>query len=265
MIQASCSLIVSVYNRTEALELLLLSLTNQTVLPNEIVIADDGSGENIKKMIAEFSTKLSIPIFHVWQEDFGNRKPTILNKAIAQSKHEYIIQIDGDIIMNKYFIEDHLTFKEKGGYLFGSRVNTLNPILEDIYKNKTLHFNFFSKGIQRRGRTIRIPFLMNFTGKTTKRSSKLRGCNLSFWKKDFININGYNENLVEAWREDSEMIERMHNIGITGKRLKFAGIAYHLYHKSQSQSQISINLAIEKETIENKLKFIDKGINQYLQ
>lgn len=264
MSQVSCSLIVTVYNRTEALELLLLSVINQTVLPNEIVIADDGSNENIKKIIAEFSKKISIPILHVWQEDFGNRKPTILNKAIAQAKYEYIIQIDGDIIMNKYFIEDHLTFKEKGFYLFGSRVNTLNPILEDIFENKTLDFHFFSKGIQRRGRTIRIPFLMKFTEKTTKRSSKLRGCNLSFWKKDFIKINGYNENLVEAWREDSEMIERMHNIGIKGKRLKFAGIAYHLYHKSQSKNQIETNLAIEKETIEKKIKFTEKGINQYL-
>lgn len=166
--------------------------------------------------------------------------------------------------MNKCFIEDHLTFAENGVYLFGSRVNTQKSILENIYKNKTLNFIFFSKGIKRRGRTIRIPILMNFAKKTDKRSSKLRGCNLSFWKKDFIKINGYNENLVEAWREDSEMIERMHNIGIKGKRLKFAGIAYHLYHKSQSQSQISINLAIEKETILKKLKFTDKGINQYL-
>jgi hypothetical protein len=236
----------------------------QTVLPNEVIIADDGSGEEIKKLIANFSQKIAIPIIHVWQEDIGNRKPTILNKAIAQSKYDYIIQVDGDIIMNKHFIEDHLTFKENGFYLFGSRVNTLKPILEDIYKNKTLHFNFFSKGIQRRGRTIRIPFLMKFTKKVNKRSSKLRGCNLSFWKKDFININGYNENLVEAWREDSEMIERMHNIGIKGKRLKFAGIAYHLYHKSQSKNQIDINLAIEKETIEKKIKFTEKGINQYL-
>lgn len=258
------SLIAAVYNRPEALELLLLSLINQTVLPNEIVIADDGSREDIKKMIAVFRKKLSIPIIHVWQEDIGNRKPTILNKAIAQSKYDYIIQIDGDIIMNKHFIEDHLNFSEKGVYLFGSRVNTLNLILENIHKNKTLYFNFFSKGIQRRTRTIRIPFLMTFSKKVKQRSSKLRGCNLSYWKKDLIKINGYNENLVEAWREDSEMIERMHNTGIEGKRLKFAGIAYHLYHKSQSQKQISINLAIEKETIEKKLKFTDKGINQYL-
>jgi GT2 family glycosyltransferase len=260
----SSSLITAVFNRTDALELLLLSLINQTVLPNEIIIADDGSGENIKKMIDHFRNRLSIPIIHVWHEDNGNQKPTILNKAIAQSKCDYIIQIDGDIIMNKHFIEDHLTFCEQGFYLFGSRVNIQKSILESVSKFKTMHFNFFSKGIERRGRTIRIPFLMKFTKKVDKRSSKLRGCNLSFWKKDFINVNGYNENLIEAWKEDSELIERMHNNGIQGKRLKFAGIAYHLYHKSQNNPQLETNLKIEKETIEKKLKFTDKGINQYL-
>jgi hypothetical protein len=60
---------------------------------------------------------------------YWKRKPTILNKSIAQSNYDYIIQIDGDIIMNKYFVEDHLTFSEKGFYLYGSRVNTLQPIL----------------------------------------------------------------------------------------------------------------------------------------
>jgi glycosyltransferase involved in cell wall biosynthesis len=260
----SSSLITAVYNRSEALELLLLSLINQKVLPNEIIIADDGSNENIKKMIDNFRNKLSIPIIHIWQEDNGNQKPAILNKAISQSNCDYIIQIDGDIIMNKHFIEDHLTFCEKGHYLFGSRVNIQKSILDSVNKYKTLHFNFLTKGIKRRSRTIRIPFLMRFAKKVDKRSSKVRGCNLSFWKKDFININGYNENLIDAWREDSEMIERMHNSGIKGKRLKFAGTVYHLYHKSQSKKKIAINIAIEKETVEKKLKFIDKGINQYL-
>jgi len=264
MIFPSSSLITAVYNRSEALELIFLSLINQTVLPNEIIIADDGSGENIKKMIDNFRDKLPIPIIHVWQEDNGNQKPRILNKAIAKSNCDYIIQIDGDIIMNKHFVEDHLTFCKKGYYLFGSRVNIQKSILESVNKFKTMHFNFFSKGIKRRSRTIRIPFLMKFSKKVDKRSSKLRGCNLSFWKKDFISVNGYNENLVEAWKEDSELIERMHNNGIKGIRLKFAGIAYHLYHKSQNNPQLEINLKIERETIEKKLKFTDKGINQYL-
>jgi hypothetical protein len=166
--------------------------------------------------------------------------------------------------MNKYFVNDHLTYAKKGYYLFGSRVNIQEKLLPKLFSEKIIDFNLFSKGIKKKGRTIRIPFLMNFAKSVTKRSRKLRGCNMSFWKDDFIQINGFNESLVGWGMDDSEMIQRLHNIGIKGKRLKFAGIAYHIYHKEQSKSHTQINDEIEKFTTENKLTFIEKGINQYL-
>lgn len=260
----SCTLITPTYNWTEALELLLLSVLKQSVLPSEIIIADDGSALETKELIANFKKNFTIPIIHVWQKDDGFRLAKIRNKAISKAKYEYILQIDGDIIMNRYFIEDHLTFAQNGQYLFGSRVNIQEKLLPKLFSEKIIDFNLFSKGIKKRGRTIRIPFFMNFAKSVTKRSRKLRGCNMSFWKEDFIKINGYNESIIGWGMEDSEMIQRLHNIGIKGKRLKFAGIAYHIYHKEQSKSHTSINDEIERITTENKLTFIEKGINQYL-
>jgi len=260
----SCSLVTPTYNWPQALELLLLSIMNQSILPNEVIIADDGSKENTKQLIADFQKKFPVPLIHIWQEDVKNRKPRIMNKAIAAANYEYIVEIDGDIIMNNHFVEDHLTFAEKGHYLFGSRVNIQKPLLPELFSKKIIHFNLFSKGIKKRGRTIRFPFLMNFAKSLTKRSSKLRGCNMSFWRADFIKVNGFNEDLVGWGIDDSEMIQRLHNIGIKGKRLKYAGIANHIYHKEQSKSQLEINNEIERLTTENKLTFIEKGINQYL-
>lgn len=264
MLYPSCTLITPTYNWPEALELLLLSILDQTVLPNEVIIADDGSGENTKELINKFQSTFPVPLIHIWHEDNKNQKPKIMNKGIASAKHEYIIEIDGDIIMNKYFIEDHLSYAEKGIYLFGSRVNIKKSYLSKLFLKKNIHFTYFSKGIKKRARTVRIPFLMNFSKITTKRSSKLRGCNMSFWKSDFIKINGFNENLVGWGIDDSEMIQRLHNIGINGKRLKNIGIAYHIYHKEQSRSQLAINDKILEETTDKKLTFIEKGINQYL-
>lgn len=258
------TLVTPTYNWVEALELLLLSVKNQSILPNEVIIADDGSKPETKQLIATFQKDFPIPLLHIWHEDNGNQKPAIMNKAIAKASGEYIIEIDGDIIMNKYFVEDHLKNAKKGFYLFGSRVNIQKNILLDIFKNKKIHFNFLSKGIKKRGRTLRIPFLMKFAKQHKNRSSKLRGCNMSFWREDFIKINGFNENLVGWGIDDSEMIQRLHNIGIIGKRLKYAGIAYHIYHKEQSKSHIDINNKIEKESTENKIKYIEKGISQYL-
>ena len=264
MNHVSCSLVTPTYNWPEALELLLISIMNQTVFPNEVIIADDGSTEETKKLIAIYQKIFPVPIIHVWHEDNKNQKPKIMNKAIAIAKYDYIIEIDGDIIMEKNFVKDHLDFAKKGQYLFGSRVNIQQSILDSIFKNKTINFNYFSRGIKKRNRTLRIPFFMNFVKTNEKMSSKLRGCNMSFWREDFIKINGFNESLVGWGIDDSEMIQRLHNIGIIGKRLKHTGIAFHIFHKEQSKSHLEINNAIEKETLEKKLVFAEKGINQYL-
>ena len=259
-----CSLVTPTYNWPNALELLLLSIKNQTVLPNEVIIADDGSKPETTELIKKFQQNFPVPLIHIWHEDNGNQKPKIMNKAIAKAKYDYIIEIDGDIIMHPNFVEDHLNYAEKDVYLFGSRVNIQKSILETIFKDKKISFNFFSKGIKKRGRTLRIPYFMNSAKLHDERSSKLRGCNMSFWREDFIKINGFNEGLVGWGIDDSEMIQRLHNIGIKGKRLKNVGIAYHIYHKEQDKSHIEINQIIEKETTEKKITFIEKGINQYL-
>lgn len=259
------SLVTPTYNWPEALELLLLSIKKQSVLPDEVIIADDGSRKETKDLIDRFKEDFPIPIHHIWHEDIKNRKPMIMNKAIANANFEYIIEIDGDIIMHKDFVKDHLNYAENGCYLFGSRANIESSILSSIFKNKTINFNFFSKGIKKRSRTFRLPFYMNNIKKHNQRSAKLRGCNMSFWKSDFIKINGFNEDLVGWGIDDSEMIERMHNIGVLGKRLKQVALCYHIYHKEQSREGFyNVNEDIQKETILYKKQTIENGISQYL-
>ena len=46
------SLIISTYNWSEALDLVLKSALLQSELPNEIIIADDGSTDETKTLIA---------------------------------------------------------------------------------------------------------------------------------------------------------------------------------------------------------------------
>lgn len=259
-----CSLITPTYNWPEALELLLLSILNQSKLPDEVIIGDDGSDENTRSLIKHFQQKFPVPLIHIWHEDNGNRKPRMMNKAIAQAKYEYIIEIDGDIIMHKDFIKDHLRFAEKGYYLFGSRVNIQASILERVFSHKKIDFNFFSKGIKKRFRTVHFPLITSFIKPTAERTSKLRGCNMSFWKEDFIRVNGFNEDLKGWALEDSEMIQRLHNSGIKGKRLKFAGIVYHLYHPVQKRTFLEANKAIQEETTATKRTWIENGVDKFL-
>lgn len=258
------SLLISTYNWPEALELVLLSLENQSVKPDEVLIADDGSREDTKELIETFQGKSNIPILHFWHEDNGFRRSLILNKAIAGSTSDYIIQTDGDCIMHKDFVKDHLEMCQPNTYLFGSRVNITEDLLPTLFSTKKINFGFLDKGIKKRTRNLRIPMFADMYKKKTEISSKMRGCNLSFWKKDFIAVNGYNEEF-EGWgREDSELIVRMMNNGVQGLRLRYRGIVYHIWHKVKDQSRFEINDSLQQKAVLENSKWCEKGVDKYL-
>ncbi len=258
------SLLISTYNWPEALELVLMSVENQSVGPRELLIADDGSSEKTKQLIDAFAKKSQIPIKHFWHEDKGFRKSKILNKAVAGSTSDYIIQTDGDCIMHKDFVKDHLQMREHNTYLYGSRVNIKEDLLPELFAKGKIEFGFFGKGINKRTRNLRIPLLAGLYGKKQEISSKLRGCNISFWKADFIAVNGYNEEF-EGWgREDSELVIRMMNNGVEGRRLRYRGIVYHIWHKVKDQSRFEQNDSLQEKTMAQGSKWCAKGIDQYL-
>lgn len=261
----SNTLIISTYNWPEALDLVLKSILAQKILPDEVLIADDGSTDATKQLIASHKAKFPVPLVHFWQEDKGFRKAVILNKVIAQSNGDYIIQADGDCILHPNFVQDHLQFAEANTYLFGSRVNIKKAYLETLFKEKIINFNVFSKGIKKRFRTLHIPVLSRFYKKESSFSKKYRGCNTSYFKKDFIAVNGYNE-YFEGWgREDSELALRFHNYGLSARRLKFVGIVYHIFHYEKPKDNLMSNDEIEKKTIKEKIVWTSNGINKYLK
>ena len=128
-----CSLIIATYNWPEALNLCLLSIRKQRVLPNEIIIADDGSTEETRQLIDKIKQDYPVPITHLWQEDKGFRKTIILNKCFAKVQYEYIIQIDGDVFLHPDFISDHLKAARPNYLLQGSRV-----MLSDAYSKELI-------------------------------------------------------------------------------------------------------------------------------
>jgi predicted glycosyltransferase involved in capsule biosynthesis len=111
---------------------------------------------------------------------------------------------------------------------------------------------------------LRIPLLRDRYKPSPLFSSKVRGCNISYWKKDFLEVNGYNEDM-EGWgREDSEFILRTLNNGVQGKRLRYGGIVYHLYHPESSKSNLEDNDMIQQKTIQEKLVWCENGLEKYL-
>ncbi|ALI99532.1 glycosyltransferase family 2 protein [Rufibacter tibetensis] len=266
----ACSLIIATYNWPEALSLCLQSVMKQAVLPQEVLIADDGSGEETRALIHRFQKDFPVPLLHVWQPDHGFQKTMILNKAIAQAKGTYIVQVDGDVILHDKFIEDHLSLATPNRFLAGGRINLSeehtrhvleNSIvtftLRDIIKTSNL-FNGLRSGFLRR-------VLANRYKLKGKNKYYAKGCNMSFWRKDLLAVNGYNENYVGWGPEDSELAARLMNAGIRKKSLKMGGVQYHLHHTYVDTSRKAINEELLCTTIQTNITYCEKGIDQYLQ
>ena len=258
------SLIITTYNYPESLSLVLRSIEAQTILPDEIVIADDGSIFKTKEVINRFQKDSDLNIIHSWQEDKGFRVAKSRNKAIARSSGDYIVLIDGDTILHSKFIQDHINNAEPGYFIQGSRVLLTDNKTKQIIRNQSVNFSFFSSGIKNRKNSIHSNF---FSKLFSKKKNYLRGiktCNMAFLKKDCINVNGFN-NEFEGWgKEDSEFVVRLMNSGINRKTLKFNAIQYHLWHKESHNFSLVNNKQLLQNAIHQKQQFCNHGISQFL-
>ncbi len=264
IIYMKCSLIICTYNWPEALKMVLLSALEQSVVPNEIIIADDGSEKSTEIVIREFAKKTSIPLVHSWQKDEGCRIPHSRNRAISKSKFEYIIMIDGDTVLHEDFIKDHKKFGQKGFYIQGSRV-LLQPkfTFNILSKGKFKKPVFFQKHAKNKINMLRIPILAKIMSQFKSQNiNRIRGCNYSIFKEDIISVNGFSEEIKTWGREDSEFVQRLFNKGTYKLNLKFSGIQYHLYHIEREHNKT--NDDILKDTIQKNIVWCKIGIDRYL-
>lgn len=144
------SLVITTYNWPEALALVIQSVKNQTIQPTEIVIADDGSNVKTKNLISALRSSSEVDIIHAWQEDNGYRAARSRNNGISKAIGEYIVMIDGDMILHKNFIEDHIFHAEPGCFVQGSRVLLSKQKSQNVLSEKKISFSFFSKGLMNR-------------------------------------------------------------------------------------------------------------------
>ena len=258
------SLIIATYNWPESLILALRSIEKQTIVPEEVIIADDGSTAETKEIIDKFQKDSDLNIIHSWQEDNGFRVAKSRNKAIAKSCGNYIILIDGDIILHPKFVQDHVNNAKVGYFMQGSRVLLSQDITEQIIISNRISFSFFSKGMKGRKNSIHSNFLSKIFSTKKNYLRGIKTCNIAFFRQDFINVNGFN-NEFEGWgREDSEFVVRLFNTGINRKNLRFNAIQYHLWHKDNDRKHLDYNNQLLQNSINQKLKVCKKGINKYI-
>ena len=264
------SIIISTYNAEEWLKKVLWGFNCQTYRNFEVVIADDGSGPKTKELLEEMQKEVFYNIIHVWQEDDGFQKSRILNKAVNACTAEYIIMTDGDCIPREDFVEVHYINKEKGYFISGGYymlpMNISKMItLEDIETQSCFDISWLKdKGIPKTFKNNKLTasgLISKFLNTFTPTNASWNGHNSSGWKKDILNVNGFDERM-QYGGQDRELGERLFNFGIKSKQLRYSAVCIHLDHKRgyKTPESIAKNQAIRKNTRDNKVAWTEYGI-----
>ncbi len=259
---AKTALIISTYNWPEALSLCFKSIKIQRVLPDEIIVADDGSTQETSELIRQFSQQISVPVKHVWQEDRGFRLARIRNLAIKNAESDYLIFIDGDIILHRDFIKDHIENRKPQQFVSGSRVLLSEEVTKTRIQNQNISFLVpFLLG-KNRLNGVKSSFFSYLFSKNDTGIYNVRGCNMAFWKNDLMAINGFDERFTGWGREDSDVVYRMQKNGVKKFKLKLAAVQFHLFHKEQSRISMEKNNCILSDTIIQNRIITTHGISE---
>lgn len=278
------SLIISVYNNTRNLELIFYALSIQSfheVMDYhkgfEVLVADDGSGDEMKNFISEWREKNKFKINHIWQEDKGFRKNKILNECIRQSKTDYLIFIDGDCIPHSDFVKAHFENREKNTVLCGRRVNLTKSISNKINKENILNLKYqkikLAEVVYSALNKDKINFNFNieegfiFKNETlrkaiTNKDEHILGCNFSIHKQLLEKINGFDENYQgPGLGEDSDIEFRLRLINTKFKSVRNLAVQFHLYHEKTVENPANMEYFINVK--ERKEFFCKNGLMKY--
>ncbi|HET6436992.1 MAG TPA: glycosyltransferase family 2 protein [Anaeromyxobacter sp.] len=258
------SLVVTTYNRKDALALVLESATRQRVRPEELVVADDGSRPDTAELVATYRARAPFPVRHCWQEDLGFRAAASRNRAFASTSGDYLIMVDGDIVLHPRFVEDHLRAARPGRFVQGSRVLLSAEATERALSSGRLAFGPLSAGLKNRLNAIRSLGLSRVASRRGRDVFRVRSANLALWRSDLLRVNGFDEDFVGWGREDSEFVARLQHAGVVRLHLKFAAIGYHLWHPEASRELLPRNEQILAETLATGRVRCQNGIDKHL-
>jgi glycosyltransferase involved in cell wall biosynthesis len=259
----SC-LIVTTYNWPEALHLTLASVARQTQRPDEVIVADDGSGPATRAVIERWRAA-GLQLEHVWQEDQGFRLARSRNRAIAAARAEYILLVDGDMILHPQFVADHVRCARPDCFIQGARPQlsaaTTAQLLQD---GDHTDVGPLTPGLQRRAYALRSPLLSRVFSRTKATLGGVQGCNQSFWRSHAIQVNGYDERFTAWGPEDREFVARLLHLGLRRYYVRHRAIAFHLHHTTRAPTAPNPFDRLLDETLARRATWTEQGLATHL-
>lgn len=260
------TLVVTTYERPDALAAVLASVARQARAPDEIIVADDGSGDSTRAVIDAARAAMPTPLRHVRQEHQGFRLTRLRNLAIAAAQGDYVVFIDGDMLLHPAFVADHARLARPGHYTQGVRILLDETRTRVALANPAARFGALSPGlgVLRRLYALHLPALAAASRGLANGFIATKGCNQGFWRSDLLAANGFDEAIVGWGPEDKELCARLVHAGIRRQTLLFGGIAWHLHHAPAARSRVEANQRILAETLATRRTRCTQGIAQHL-
>jgi glycosyltransferase involved in cell wall biosynthesis len=265
------AVIVTTYNRPDALAAVLAGYRAQTEQTFELLIADDGSADATRKVVEEFRNRATFPVQHIWHEDHGFRAAAIRNRALAATGADYIIFSDGDCVPSRDFVLRHQHLAERGWFVAGNRI-----LLDQAFTQRALTDALplheygaadWLRAWLRRDINRLLPLLRLADGDWRKASPQrwegVKTCNLAVWRDDLVRVNGLDETYSGWGLEDSDLVIRLLHAGVKHKSGRFATPLFHLWHAENDRSRLAENQRRLDALLQSAQVRAERGLEQY--
>lgn len=260
-----CCLVVTTHERPDALARVLAGVASQQRPPDELIVADDGSGATTAAVVDRHAAAAAYPVRHAWQPHEGFRAGRIRNVAIALTRCEYVVLLDGDMIVHPHFLADHIDLARRGYYSQGVRIQ-----LDERATRRLLDPaaplpgpTAAGLGVSRRIYAVRVPPLARALRTVANGVIAVKSCNQGFWRDDLETVNGFDEAMIGWGSEDKELCARLENAGIRRQTLVFAALAWHLSHAPAPRQAAAANRARWAETVRTGRQRCEAGLDAH--
>ena len=266
----SVSVVITTYNRSDALLAVLAGLARQTDRNFEVIVADDGSREEHRRAILDAPLARELRLAHVWHPDAGFTASRVRNRGVAASRGSYLIFMDGDCVPEVDFIARHKQLAQAGHFVNGSRVLLAPELTQRVVSGDQQicgRSSLYWLGQRLRGQASKLTHLLRLPDWRARVHTEfywkgIRSCNMGVWRSDYERIDGFDESFIGWGHEDADFVLRLHHAGVARKNGFCATEVFHLWHKEAARGQESQNARTVRERVQSDIVHAASGYAQ---